>query len=359
MVVQATKTNQTISSWSLSWSKYWSGMTMITFSYTFLDTCGCHQKISRHLLCFLAILLVLMGSQWFNGRSLCHCIPHPPIPAGSRGTSDYLRSSGMTVVGSAATSESPTIGWKATDSRMGEVLHQQEHRGSWEMVTNFFKSNQEIFKTSLTKNKIDWSRRCQPSMQKCISHIYSCSKTLQKSAGKIFTPTWKWRLCRWNMILETWSFPKVAHVPCHMSILFCPPKKLKANHNSNIAKILIALFAKTLTCSSSPIWIASFFTCTLDPPSSQRSFWAKSFFKCSGATNPQGPSDWPKSNSTKRPKVMTLRTTPALKEDLKLEFWIYVVWKIPPRHLHSEKTPKNTNTVYWKSSNHLGTQLDL
>ena len=56
---------------------------------------------SRHLLCFLSILLVLMGSQWFNGRSLCHCIPHLPIPPGSRGTSDYLRSSGKTVVSSA------------------------------------------------------------------------------------------------------------------------------------------------------------------------------------------------------------------------------------------------------------------
>lgn len=104
MVVQATKTIQTISSWSLSWSKYGSDMTMIYNDYIFLHIplhLWVSPKISRHLLCFLAILLVLMGSQWFNGRSLCHCIPHLPIPPGSRGTSDYLRSSGMTVVSSA------------------------------------------------------------------------------------------------------------------------------------------------------------------------------------------------------------------------------------------------------------------
>ena len=105
-------------------------------------------------------------------------------------------------------------------------------------------------------------------------------------------------------------------------------------------KVLIALFAKTLTCSSSPIWMASLFTCTLELPSSQRTFWAKSFFNISGATNPQGPSDWPKSNSTKRPKVMTLRTTPAFWRFWSLEVLDLCGLKITPRHLHSENTSK-------------------
>ena len=182
----------------------------LTHSFT---PVGVTKQISRHLLCFLAILLVLMGSQWFNGRSLCHCIPHLPIPPGSRGTSDYLRSSGMTVVGSAGV-RVPLLGERQQipDWERFCINKSIDGREKWSPSSSkvIKRSSKRLWPRTKSIEIGDVNLPCRSAY-----HIYSCSKTLQKSAGKIFTQTWKWRLCRWNMIFGNLKLPQGSS--CSMS----------------------------------------------------------------------------------------------------------------------------------------------